>query len=92
MRVWITKREQRRRYADGLLSDLLSDPEQRVYLPLVAPGPQETLEEIEIRGRQSFVEAGGHEFTYIPCLNESPAWIDVLERMVRDWNAGKLAA
>jgi len=59
MRVWITKREQRRRYADGLLGDLLSDPEQRVYLPLVAPGPQETLEEIDciwyVRGKGAFL-------------------------------------
>ena len=59
MRVWIAKREQRRRYGSGVLGDLLSDPEQRVYLPLVAPGPQEVLEEIDciwyVRGKGAFL-------------------------------------
>ena len=59
MRVWITKREQRRHYGGGVLADLLSDPEQRVYLPLVAPGPQELLEQIDciwyVRGKGAFL-------------------------------------
>jgi hypothetical protein len=59
MRAWIAKREQRRRYGAATLGDLLSDPEQRVYLPLVAPGPQELLEEIDciwyVRGRAAFL-------------------------------------
>ncbi len=59
MRVWITERERRRRYRGGPLGDLLSDPELRVYLPLVAPGPQDVLEEIDciwyVRGRGAFL-------------------------------------
>jgi hypothetical protein len=59
MRAWITEREQRRRYEGAELSDLLSEPEQRVYLPLVAPGPQEVLEQIDciwyVRGRGAFL-------------------------------------
>jgi hypothetical protein len=59
MRAWITRREQRRSYQDRPLADLLSDPERRVYLPLVAPGPQEVLEEIDciwyVRGRGAFL-------------------------------------
>ena len=59
MRVWITEHEQRRRYGGVALGDLLSDPEQRVYLPLVAPGPQEVLEEIDciwyVRGKGAFL-------------------------------------
>jgi len=59
MRAWITKREQRRSYQGRALADLLSDPERRVYLPLVAPGPQEVLEEIDciwyVRGRGAFL-------------------------------------
>lgn len=38
----------------------------------------ETLEEIAIEGRQSFLTAGGKDFHYIPCLNESPDWISGL--------------
>jgi hypothetical protein len=59
MRVWITEREQRRRYRGAPLGDLLSDPERRVYLPLVAPAPQEVLEEIDciwyVRGKGAFL-------------------------------------
>jgi ferrochelatase len=38
----------------------------------------ETLEEMSIRGRASFLAAGGESFTYVPCLNDDPAWIDAL--------------
>jgi len=38
----------------------------------------ETLEEINIRGRESFLQAGGKELTLIPCLNQHPLWIDTL--------------
>jgi hypothetical protein len=59
MRAWIARREQRRTYQGQPLAELLSDPERRVYLPLIAPGPQETLEEIDhvwyVRGRGAFL-------------------------------------
>src|SRR6476661_5628593 len=35
----------------------------------------ETLEEIAMEARQDFLVAGGKDFHYIPCLNESPEWI-----------------
>ncbi len=38
----------------------------------------ETLEEIEIRGREAFLAAGGESFAYLPCLNDDPRWIDAL--------------
>ncbi len=38
----------------------------------------ETLEEIAMEVRAEFLTAGGKEFHYIPCLNESPAWIHAL--------------
>src|SRR6185436_19684855 len=42
----------------------------------------ETLEEIQIRGRDSFLAAGGSELTLIPCLNEHPLWVDALHKMI----------
>jgi ferrochelatase len=45
----------------------------------------ETLEEIGIRGRETFRQAGGEELTLIPCLNEHPLWIRALEKMINDW-------
>jgi ferrochelatase len=42
----------------------------------------ETLEEIGIRGRETFLAAGGTQLTPLPCLNEHPAWLAALQRMV----------
>ena len=38
----------------------------------------ETLEEIGIEGRRTFLEAGGREFHLVPCLNERDEWIRAL--------------
>ncbi|MEO8568868.1 MAG: ferrochelatase [Ginsengibacter sp.] len=38
----------------------------------------ETLEEIKIRGREIFMEAGGESFEMIPCLNTSPLWVKAI--------------
>ncbi|WP_375451538.1 ferrochelatase [uncultured Devosia sp.] len=43
----------------------------------------ETLEEIAMQGRETFMEAGGEQFAYIPCLNDSPGGMDMIEAMVR---------
>ena len=43
----------------------------------------ETLEEIDIRGRETFFNAGGKNMTYIPCLNDSEDTINLLENLVR---------
>ncbi|MDN5752039.1 MAG: ferrochelatase [Nitrosospira sp.] len=38
----------------------------------------ETLEEIAMEAKAIFIQAGGHEFHYIPCLNEREDWIQTL--------------
>lgn len=43
----------------------------------------ETLEEIAIEGKHTFVEAGGGEYRALPCLNESPRWIAALAEIAR---------
>jgi ferrochelatase len=49
----------------------------------------ETLEEIDIEARSAFLQAGGTDFNYIACLNESPQWIaalsDLAERQLGGW-------
>ncbi len=42
----------------------------------------ETLEEIAMRGKESFLEAGGETYEMIPCLNVEPMWVEALEGMV----------
>lgn len=48
----------------------------------------ETLEEIAMQGKETFLEAGGERFAYIPCLNDSPGGMDMIEAMVRRELAG----
>ena len=43
----------------------------------------ETLEEIEMEGRNEFLEAGGETFQYIPCLNTTQQWITCLAQWAR---------
>ncbi len=38
----------------------------------------ETLEEINMEARHAFLQAGGKDFRYIECLNDSPVWIAAL--------------
>ena len=45
----------------------------------------ETLEEINIQGRNSFIENGGQNFDMIPCLNDSDDHINLLENLVRKY-------
>ena len=53
-----------------------------VMCPAFVSDCLETLEEIGMRGREIFLAAGGKEFTLIPCLNDHPAWIAALEKIV----------
>lgn len=48
----------------------------------------ETLEEINQEAREAFLHAGGKEFHYIPCLNDSPAWITALSHIAQQHLAG----
>lgn len=41
----------------------------------------ETLEEIGITARKAFLEAGGERLGVVPCLNESPEWIEALAQL-----------
>jgi ferrochelatase len=53
-----------------------------VICPAFVSDCLETLEEIGIRGRETFLAAGGKDFIQIPCLNEHPRWIAALEKMI----------
>jgi len=48
----------------------------------------ETLEELGIRGRHSFKQAGGEEFALLDSLNDSPESIAMLERLIERELAG----
>ncbi len=48
----------------------------------------ETLEELGIRGKQSFQESGGVKFALLECLNDSPESIAMLDQLVERELAG----
>ncbi len=48
----------------------------------------ETLEEIAQEARDAFLAAGGKEFHYIPCLNDSPDWITALSAVAQNHMQG----
>jgi len=57
-----------------------------VFCPSFVTDCLETLEEIRMRGRETFLEAGGKEFIAVPCPNADPSWIrgfaQVLKRFI----------
>ena len=61
-------------------------------LAIAAPGFSadclETCEELAIRGREQFVQAGGAEFAALTCLNDGAAGMAMLEGLVRRELAG----
>jgi ferrochelatase len=48
----------------------------------------ETLEEIAMEGRETFLHAGGKDFRYIPCLNDHPAFVGALASLVQQHVGG----
>ena len=59
LRAHVSERESRRAYLGGTVADLLSEDEQRAYLPLIAPGDAHTFEALDcvwyLRGKATFL-------------------------------------
>ena len=74
-----------RPYTDETVSALAEGGVKR--LAIVAPGFSadclETLEELDVENREIFMHAGGEQFAYLPCLNDSEAGMRVIEAVVR---------
>ncbi len=56
-----------------------------VMCPAFVSDCLETLEEISVEAKETFIEAGGEEFEQIPCLNDQKPYIDVLAGRVNTW-------
>lgn len=56
-----------------------------VICPAFVADCLETLEEISLAGRDTFLGAGGKKFKQIPCLNDQSPYIDFLAGRVRRW-------
>lgn len=67
-------------YTDQVLAELPDKGVKNLVVacPAFVADNLETLEEIGMAGRDLFINAGGENFTLVPCLNAEPSWIDVL--------------
>lgn len=74
-------------YTDLTLPELAKSGKKKllVITPSFVSDCLETLEEIAMEGRDTFLEAGGESYTAIPCLNEHPAWIQFLTDKTLTW-------
>jgi len=74
-------------YTDKTLEILPSEGIKNllVICPGFASDCVETLEEINIQGRDSFIENGGENFDLIPCLNDNPDHINLFEKLIKKY-------
>lgn len=77
-------------YADETIAELAKNGVKRiaVVMPGFSADCLETLEEIAIRGAETFRENGGDQFAAIPCLNDGPEGMELLKTLVRRELAG----
>ncbi len=77
-------------YTDASIVRLATEGRRKVAI--LAPGFSvdclETLEELAIRGKAQFIEAGGTDFAYLPCLNADAPGMAMLETLMRRELAG----
>ena len=72
-------------YTDKTLEKLPKEGKKNVLA--ICPGFSsdcvETLEEILIQGKESFLESGGENFDMVPCLNDSDDHIALLKSLIQ---------
>lgn len=75
---WITP------YTDVILTELIQNGilNLAIVCPSFVSDCLETLEEVNIRARAQWQSLGGHEFTFIPCLNAHPHWVEGLANII----------
>ncbi len=72
-------------YTDKTLESLPKEGKKNVLA--ICPGFSsdcvETLEEIQIQGKESFLESGGENFDMVPCLNDNEDHISLLKSLIQ---------
>jgi len=73
-------------YTQVRLNDLPNEGVKKllVVCPAFINDCLETLEEIKMQGKEDFIEHGGDDLIYIPCLNDNAEWVDTIIKMVND--------
>ena len=72
-------------YTDKTFESLPKEGKKNILV--ICPGFSsdcvETLEEISIQGKESFMESGGENFEMVPCLNDSDDHITLLKSLIQ---------
>ena len=73
-------------FTDLLINDLPSKGIKNIAVvcPSFVSDCLETLEEINIRAKESFIQNGGTSLTLIPCLNDNKDWIHNLAKLIKE--------
>ena len=74
-------------YTDKTLEKLPEENKKNILVvcPGFASDCVETLEEISIEGKESFMESGGENFDFVPCLNDSDDHINLFEYLIKKY-------
>ena len=74
-------------YTDKTLEDLPKEGKKNILV--ICPGFSsdcvETLEEIAIQGKESFIKSGGKNFDVIPCLNDNDDHINLIKKLISNF-------
>lgn len=72
-------------YTDFMVRDLAKQGVKKllVMCPAFVADCLETIEEIGMRAKEDFVEAGGDEMILVPCVNGHPRWLEGMETLTR---------
>lgn len=75
-----------RPYTDIVLAELPKRGVKRVaiFSPAFVADCLETLEELAIRGKETFLAAGGEAFTFVPSLNSHPTWVRTAVSLIHE--------
>ncbi|MBX3254816.1 MAG: ferrochelatase [Chitinophagaceae bacterium] len=78
-------------FTDVRLEEMPKEGTKKILIlcPAFVSDCLETLEEIAMRGKDTFMEAGGESYTFIPCLNTHPLWVETIAAWIKAYNAGE---
>tara|TARA_Y100000588_G_scaffold359387_1_gene418357 strand:+ start:86 stop:1111 length:1026 start_codon:yes stop_codon:yes gene_type:complete len=79
-------------YTDKTLKELPKQGIKKIHI--ISPGFSsdclETLEELKVENKNYFMEAGGEDYKYIPCLNDDQSYIrflvELISKNTQGWN------
>ncbi len=79
-------------YTDDTIEHLAEQGVKRlvVVCPAFVSDCLETLEEINLEAKEEFIEAGGEDFGYIPCLNTQESWCATISNWIESFNDNTL--